>query len=101
MLVSESHPFCLEYLVGKAGTFVEIKFRAIWTYKSMQNVTKLKDRLLGRLYRTKRLAIRLGLETLSQRHAAHAQQRSHLIHAESFSRVHQNLASERKALLTE
>ena len=39
VLVSESHPFCLEYLVGKnevakAGTFVEIMFRAIWTYKS-------------------------------------------------------------------
>ena len=41
MLMSESHPFCLEYHVGKnevakAGTFVEVTFRAIWTYKSMQ-----------------------------------------------------------------
>ena len=39
--MSESHPFCPEYHVGenevaKAGTFVEITFRAIWTYKSMQ-----------------------------------------------------------------
>ena len=39
--MSESHPFCLEYHVGKnevakGGTFVEITFCAIWTYKSMQ-----------------------------------------------------------------
>lgn len=37
--MSESHPFCLEYHVGrneveKAGTFLEITFRTIWAYKS-------------------------------------------------------------------
>ena len=41
VLVSESHPFCPEYHdgeneVAKEGTFVEITFRAIWTYESVQ-----------------------------------------------------------------
>ena len=50
-------------------------------------MTKLKDRLRGRVYCTKRIAIRPGFETVSSQHAAHAQQRSYSLHAESFSRT--------------
>ena len=45
---------------------------------------------------TKRIVIRPGVETVSWQHAAHAQQRSYSIHAESFS---SNQVSERKTLL--
>ena len=44
-----------------------------------------RDRLRGRVYCTKRIAIRPGFETVSSQHAARAQQRSYLFHAESFS----------------
>ena len=48
-------------------------------------MTKLKDRLRERVYCTKRIAIRPGFETVSSQHAALAQQRSYLFHAESLS----------------
>ena len=48
-------------------------------------MTKLRDRLRGRVYCTKRIAIRPGFETVSSQHAARAQQRSYLFHAESLS----------------
>ena len=47
-------------------------------------MTKLKDRLRERVYCTKRIAIRPGFETVSSQHAALAQQRSYLFHAELF-----------------
>ena len=117
--VSESHPFCPEYHVGenevaKAGTFVEITFRAIWTYKSMQTFFWLVTQpstgrnawrnsetvCVGGFIVPSALLLGLGSK-LYPRNMPRVLNKDLTCFMPSLSRLRQNRARKRKALLAE